>query len=61
MRDLRFEWKGLRYLEAEISVWESEGYDNGSCSGVSLVRTSRFLLPGRKYRRGRETLPSTFP
>jgi len=56
----RFEWRGLRELMLEF-VWEPEGRDNWSCSGVFLVRTSWFGSPGREDRWGREALPPTLP
>ena len=57
----RFEWRGLRDLGLKVSVEKSQGYDDGCCSRVSLVCTGRLWLPGREYRWGRETLPTTLP
>ena len=53
----RFRWRGLRLrdLRFEILTRKSQGCDDGSCSGVFLVR--QFWLPGREHRRRRETFP----
>jgi len=57
----RFEGRGLRDLRIDISIWKSEGRDDGGCGRVSPVRTSRPWFPGREYRWGREALPPTPP
>ena len=57
----RFGWRRLRDLEFEISVRESEGCGNGSCSGFFLIFASRLWLLSCEYWWGREALPATLP
>ena len=51
-------WR-LRDLRFDVSAGKPERCDDGSCSGVFLVRASGFWLPDREYGWGRESLPAT--
>ena len=50
-----------RGLGFGVSVAKSRRYGDGGGNGVFLILVSRFWLPGRKNRRGREALPPALP
>ena len=57
--DTWFEWRDLEDLRLEFSARKSKSCDDGSCSGVFLVRAGGLWPTGSERRWGVEAFPTT--